>query len=209
MDLIVGGGTYGLRAARFSRGEGREARVFDPDPGCRVARFLAENPQPGIAWVCGEIPEAYRFFTVARPARVFPTAPVHVAARIIAVACGLHEREGGTGPVAGKIPGGFHAGQSGADLFLSFNPAGTCAPGCSSPVCCPVTGEDRPVPLYARLREWYPACIVIESVQLCPGLGAIRGEDLVAAISRCRGRAEVCIATACRCHGVVTVLAAR
>jgi len=209
MDLIVGGGTYGLLAARFCIEEGRPARVIDPDPGCRAARFLAEMPQLKIEMIRGEIPEACRSFFADRPARVFPTAPVHVAARMIAMSCRLQDCESSIGRFIAKVPEAVRGGQSGADAYFSFNPEGTCIPDCPSPACCPVTGEDRAVPLYTRLREWCPDAVILESVQQAPGLGAIRGTDLAAAIDRCRGRAEVFVGTACRCHGIVTALAKR
>jgi hypothetical protein len=211
MDLIVGGGSYGLRAVRLSLEMGRPARVFDPDPGCRVARFLAEeNPaRAGISISRGGIHEAYRFFVARRPEWVYPTAPVHVAARLIAKACHLHEWEGGIGPVVAKVPDNVRAGGSGADAYLSFNPAGTCICDCASPVTCPVTGEDRSVPLFVRLREWCPEAVILESVQRAPGLGAIRGTDLFSAIARCRNQHAAHVGTACRCHGIMTAFTAK
>lgn len=209
MNLIVGGGTYGLLAVRFCIRNGRSARVIDPNPGCRVARFLAEEPQPEIEFICGEIPVACHSFFAARPARVFPTAPVHVAARMIAFSCRLQDCESGIGRFIANVPEAVRAGKSGADAYFSFNLEGTCIPDCPSPECCPVTGEDRTLPLFARLREWCPDAVILESVQQAPGLGAIRGPDLAAAIDRCRGRAEVFVGTACRCHGIVTALCGR
>ena len=208
MDLIVGGGTYGLLAARFCIEEGRPARVIDPDPDCRVSGFLAEEPQPEIEIIFGEIPEACRCFAADRPARVFPTAPVHVAARMIAHTCSLHECGSSIGRFVAKVPENIRAGQSGADAYFSFNPEGTCIPDCPSPECCPVTGDDRTVPLFSRLRELCPDAVILESVQQAPGLGAIPGADLAAAIELCRSRAEVFVGTACRCHGIVTGLVA-
>jgi len=209
MDLIVGGGTYGLLAAQFCIKEGRSAKVIDPDPGCRAARFLAMEPQKEIEFICGEIPEACCSFSADRPARVFPTAPVHVAARMIAMSCRLQDCESSIGRFIAKVPEAVRAGKSGADAYFSFNPEGTCIPDCPSPECCPVTGEDRTIPLFARLREWCPDAVILESVQQAPGLGAICGTDLAAAIDRCRDRAEVFVGTACRCHGVVTALCDR
>lgn len=184
MDLIVGGGMYGLRAARCCLENGHSVCVFDPDPSCRVARFLAlEEPgTAGIAFIPGGVRQAYRFFVAHQPEWIFPTAPVHVVARLLAEACGLHEYARGIDPFIAHVPEGVRAGRSGADVFLSFNVSRTCIPEC--PSRCPVTGKDRPVLLYAQLREWCPEAVILESVQQAPGLGAIRGTDLSAAISR-------------------------
>lgn len=208
MDLIVGGGTYGLRAVRLLLERGRPARVFDPDPDCRVAQFLAHDDYAwaGISISRGGIHEAYRFFVSHRPEWIYPTAPVHVAARMIMKACHLHEWKSGIGPVITKIPGNTRAGGSGADAFFSYNPKGICIRDCDSPDTCPVTGEDRSVPLYVRFREWCPDIVVLESIQHAPGLGAIRGPDLFAAIGRCRDKPAAYVGTACRCHGIVTAL---
>ncbi|MDD1702840.1 MAG: hypothetical protein LUQ31_07690 [Methanoregula sp.] len=209
MDLIVGGGTHGLRAVRFCIASGRPARVFDPDPACRVARFLAGSDRAGaeIGLTRGGMHETYRFYVSHKPEWVFPTAPVHVAALLVGAACGMTGRTGDLAACTHGVPEKFCIGQSGADAYFSVNREGTCMPECPSPDCCPVTGEDRSVPLFVQLGDWCPGAAILESVQLAPGLGAIRGSDLRAVISRFRDQSSGCVGTACRCHGIVTALA--
>lgn len=205
MDLVVGGGKYGTAAAGYLRARGIPFVLVDPDPCCAAAHML-QGTGESFRFVPGGINEALRVFLSCSPDRVFPAAPVHVAAEMVSAASGLGECPGGISALLASIPTGLTAGTRGGSVFLSLNRDSTCLPECPSPELCPVTGEDRTFPLHEQLRRHLPDAFILESVQVAPGLGAVRGPDLMTVFKRCREMERATIATACRCHGVVTVL---
>ena len=82
-----------------------------------------------------------------------------------------------------------------------------CPDDCSEPQVCPITGEERQLPLFRILEE--ASCpvlpiLVVASQQLAPGVGGYSPTKLMElgdAVSRASG--PLMVATACRCHGVV------
>lgn len=72
MDIVVGGGKFGLKAVEYLLRERREFIVLDPNPECEVARVFNVPILKG----------AERLIEIAernKPESIFPTAPVHVA----------------------------------------------------------------------------------------------------------------------------------
>jgi len=205
MDLIVGGGKYGTAAAGYLRARGIPFILVDPDPCCAAAHTLQCTGESS-RFVPGGIGEALRVFLSCSPDRVFPAAPVHVAAEMVSAAFGLREYPGGISALLASISPRLPVGTRGGSVFLSLNRDSTCIPACPSPNLCPVTGEDRSFPLHEQLRRQLPDAFILESIQVAPGLGAVRGSDLMTVFERCREMERATIATACRCHGVVTVL---
>jgi hypothetical protein len=96
------------------------------------------------------------------------------------------------------------------ELYLSLAQH-LCPDDCQEPEVCPVSGEDRRVPLYERLAglpvdgfSWR----IIVSRQLAPGVGGYSPRRLTALARDLAGyQGKVLLATACRCHGVVHALA--
>ncbi|MEM4702614.1 MAG: hypothetical protein QXK77_04195, partial [Archaeoglobaceae archaeon] len=82
----------------------------------------------------------------------------------------------------------------------------TCIQNCSSPEICPVTKIKRPCPMYDLLSFACSEAHILISHQLAPGLGAIRGEDLLEVLEISRKVDKLIVATACKCHGVITAL---
>lgn len=203
-DLIVGGGQYGERAALYLLGKGRQFVVVDPDPECPAAAGAGET----CIAITGGPDAAFQAFMDYEPELVFPTAPVHVAAVLVCQADGFYEARDDVLGVLECFPRELVLGTRGGSVFISVNRHIPCIPECPSPDVCPVTGEDRSQPLYDRLRHLLPDACILESVQVAPGLGALRGSDLTALLEKCQGMQKVTLGTACRCHGVVTVLEA-
>lgn len=205
MDLVVGGGKFGAKAARILEAEGTPYIVVDPDPACMAAR-LPGGGHHCFRFIRGGLEEAYTAFLKYKPGRIFPTAPVHVAAGMVSVACGLVESAIGSTSLLPRVPPGLVVGTKGGSLLLSWNGSTRCPSECPEPDICPATGDARHVPLHALLREILPGAQILKSRQVIPGLGAIRGDDLEVLLAETGGRKSVVIGTACRCHGVVTVL---
>jgi hypothetical protein len=205
MDLVVGGGRYGEKAAKYLIAQEREFVIIDPDPDCRAA-LAAREAGYEDSLMQGRLDVAMQAFSDYSPEYVFPTAPVHVAAGLVCGSLGFVESTGEIQDLLAAIPPELVFYTKGGSVYLSLNRGNTCIPDCPSPDTCPVTGEDRTVPLHDILRRILPDAFILESVQLAPGLGALRGGDIAALLDRASGTKGVAVGTACRCHGVVTVL---
>ncbi|WP_052418792.1 hypothetical protein [Methanolacinia paynteri] len=231
MDLIIGGGTYGKLALEKIRDDGRLIVVIDEDPGCivqkefRLPEISGDDtlPEEGSVFIKGSVETAAGFVAGSSEnsgpgeymkARIFPTAPVHIAAGIISELCGFVPDPERAEAAAGSIPEELIAGKKDADIYCTLNKKEPCLPLCSSPKICPVTKERRDVPLWETLenclsgdrKPGLPASFVIESRQLCPGLGYIDYSDLTDVIKKACRKDSVLVGTACTCHGVVTAL---
>jgi hypothetical protein len=216
MDLIIGGGTYGSAAATALRRQGRDVIVLDTDPGCRAAGLsglpcfpagrLDEALCAGSALVVGGIPAALRIIETAHPERVVPTAPIHIAAALVREKLGFVPWQDGIDRILPALPADLIVCSGGGEVVCSYNRDGTCLPVCTAPAVCPVTRRERSVPLYDLLRSAIPDGIILESVQLGAGLGALAGDAVIALLAAAADRDEMLVGTACRCHGVVTAL---
>jgi hypothetical protein len=201
----VGGGRYGTKAARYLIARGISCVIVDPDPGCPAIDVIREMDN-GSFFVRGGLEEALRIFIRYRPVRVFPTAPLHVAAGLVSLAHGLRESPAGLQFLLSRFPPHLVQGMKGGSLYLSRNRDGLCIPDCPEPDTCPVTGGPRSIPLSSELRILLPEAHILESLQVAPGLGALRGGDVDALLALNTSREKVVVGTACRCHGVVTIL---
>jgi len=87
-----------------------------------------------------------------------------------------------------------------------------CPDDCPEPANrCTLTGKRRGTPLYRLLAETELRGFrvhVIRSRQLAPGLGGYRVRDLKELLGKVSeaGKGKWLVATACKCHGVVTAL---
>ncbi len=210
---IIGGGRFGgLAAERLARRKRPpELVIVDPDadrlaglkgPGrqCRAAdgiEFLAArlgpDPEPDAA-----------------PDWVVPALPLHLAAEW------LRRRLGPDGLRRHSLPGEWtealpnpFPGESG-DLYVSFADF-LCPDDCPEPAgFCTATGKPREGNLFDRLagldRPEFPVQVV-RSHQLAPGVGGLRPDRLLRLLRRVSKTPGLqAVATACRCHGVVTAL---
>jgi len=205
VDLVVGGGRYGTKAARYLFTRGIPCIIVDPDPGCLAIGIIREMDN-GSFFVHGGLEEAFRIFIQYRPVRVFPTAPVHVAAGLVSVAHRVRESPPGLQPLLSRIPPDLIQGTNGGSVYLSQNNGWLCIPDCPEPPTCPVTGEPRSIRLSSELKRLLPEAQVLESLQVAPGLGALRGSDVQVLLAMNTSREKIVVGTACRCHGVLTVL---
>jgi hypothetical protein len=204
---IIGGGTFGLRAARVLRkidsanrltiveknnavcgqlsGEGFEAVCMD---GIQyLERHLIDNQFPH--WIVPAIPlhVAYEWIGAKMPAR-HRIKDMNIPPDLVSV-------------LPNPIPG--ETGQ----LFISIADF-KCPPNCSEPDdICTYTGNPRPMILHQFLKSIQFkdfASVVIRSHQLAPGVGGYRPAALFDAFSQIRDmQAPVLLSTACSCHGVL------
>jgi hypothetical protein len=155
---------------------------------------------------------AKHFSHLAPSTFIVPAVPVHLAFEW------LRAYINGEGKVTQvPVPGSFglrlpHTWEgSGGSLLASYADF-RCPDDCSEPASrCTVTGKARGTPLYRLLAEAEPRGFrthVIRSRQLAPGVGAYRVEDLRELFGKVSetGKGKWLVATACKCHGVVTGL---
>ena len=207
--LILGAGKFGLLALRRLSRQDRAARfiLVDQEPEALAAARAPEFPEAQM--IEGEAVS----FLLAHPGSgsswdwLIPMVPLHLAYDWLI-----------SGPLAGKgwepyrVPeelGSLVAhsipGPEG-ELYLSMARR-HCPDDCPEPSVCPVTGEERHEPLFARLAEASRPelpILVVASEQLAPGVGGfspLRLMELAETVAKATG--PVLVATACRCHGVV------
>jgi hypothetical protein len=184
-------------------GRGHRLTVVDPrmDPAglpADVEPVAAE----GIDWL------ARNLCPDRAPRRIVPALPRHLAAEWIMATAGPPGWRRDRVPDAFDLPLVIDGPEG--EIYLSLADF-TCPEDCPEPgSICPHTGLPRGRDLFQRLRDLdrpdRPAVVVV-SRQLGPGLGGLRPDELLAARRRVSTAAgPVLVATACRCHGVVTAL---
>jgi hypothetical protein len=206
--LILGSGKFGrLALERLAREDAAAGFVVvDRDPG---ALALQLDGVPGRTAVQAD---AVTFLvqhlgTGGRWDWIIPMVPVHLAYEWLLagpLAGSAWQPAAVPESLAGLMPGARRGSQG--ELYLS-RARHLCPDDCAEPEVCPVTGEERDLPLYQELASLHLAGYeirVIPSRQLAPGVGGYspgRLLDLAWDMEAMEG--NVLIATACRCHGVI------
>ncbi|MEM4541017.1 MAG: hypothetical protein QXP46_05930 [Archaeoglobaceae archaeon] len=200
MDIVVGGGKFGIKAVEFLIKQHREFVVLDRNPECEVLKRFGA----GIELINEGAGKLYEIAQRVKPEWIFPTAPVHVAAEALkdlfepwneVIDC-----------ILSGIPQKLVVAVGYGGIVLSYNRDGICLENCNSPDVCPITKLKRPCPMFELIRFAYPKALVLISYQLAPGLGAIKGSEFIEVIEKAKESDRVVIATACKCHGVITAL---
>ncbi|MBS7288492.1 MAG: hypothetical protein KIH01_07035 [Candidatus Freyarchaeota archaeon] len=216
VNIVVGGGRFGCKAVEYLLRRSEPFIVIDEDRNCHVTeRFpllrigldavddidLSKN-----YLIEGGVESALIVVEKLKPKRVFPTAPIHVAALLVKEKYNMGEWREAVEFLTLRLPPSIVVSVGRATVVTSYNKNAMCQPACAAPDVCPVTGFRRPHPMYELLKMAAPEGVILRSYQLEPGLGALDGGELLKALEmRGRGR-KVVIGTACECHGVVTAL---
>lgn len=154
----------------------------------------------------GSVKFALNLIEKLKPKLVFPTAPIHVAASLVAEKYGMVEWEDAIKSLLLRIPSSVIVSAGRASIVTSYNKDVICQPACVAPGVCPITGMKKPYPMHELLRVAAPDGIILRSYQLEPDLGALDGGELLDALKTCGRSNKVIIGTACECHGVITAL---
>jgi hypothetical protein len=218
---FLGAGRFGLLALErlsfgrpdreflvVDRDERALARAVGPRRSCRLAEgvgFLAER----LGERCGS-PDAD---PTGPPSWIVPALPLHVAAEWC-----LHgqppdglRRLAPPPELASRVPNpvpGLHG-----DLYVSQADF-LCPDDCPEPRGrCTATGRPRGAALFdllGRLELPGHAWVVLRSRQLGRGVGGYRASELLSLRARvARATGPSLVATACRCHGVITAIGRR
>lgn len=213
MDIVVGGGKYGLEAVEYLLKHERDFVVVDVDENCLVQQKYgfevvdaSIEAKKGRLFVKGGIEEVLKLIEKLKPEYVFPTAPIHIAAALLSEKYGFEPWNEGVNCILPGLPAKIILSAGRGSVTVSYNRDRECVTRCRAPDVCPVTGVKKPAPMYEMLRFASPDGFVIQSHYLQPGLGALKGEDVLDLLSWASDKREVVVGTACRCHGVVTAL---
>lgn len=144
------------------------------------------------------------------PSWIVPAVPIHLAAEWCLDSLGPARVRRVAAPqgIEGCVPS-LMQGESG-DVYVSLATF-QCPDDCPEPAdYCTVTKEKRERNLFDVLREMQIpgyTMLVLRSHQLAPGVGGYKGKDLLSLRdSLLHSRGKVLVATACRCHGVLTAM---
>jgi hypothetical protein len=205
--LIIGGGRFGRISAEAMLGRfpGEEVEVVDEDE--RALAALADLPVQRVR--ADGVDYAVDHLTApGRPDWVIPCVPLHLAH------AWLLRRLPGAEPAsipeaaARRLPHPLPDGQGG---WLISHADFTCPDDCPEPAdICTHTGRPRPASLFRAIPDLWDGnqpVFVLRSRQLAPGVGGLKTEDLFDLLGVLQGRqGPAAVATACRCHGMVSGL---
>jgi hypothetical protein len=208
--IIIGAGHFGQRAAALMNSTPHTSLwIVDRDVtklkkiGNIGAKRIAEDGVHFLAKHCSNL---------APSTFIIPAVPVHLAFEWLKT---YREENGAVEQipvpksVALRLPHTWNGSEG--SMLVSY--AGfRCPEDCPEPANrCTVTGKKRGTPLYRLLAQLEPRGFgvhVIRSRQLAPGVGGYRVMDLkelVRKVSEGR-KGKWLVATACKCHGVVSAL---
>lgn len=198
MDIVVGGGKFGLKAVEFLRAKKRDFVVLDPSDDCEVAKTFKDN------FLKAEAKDLPKLVEKLRPEWIFPTAPIHVVAEAIKHRFKPWNEK--VNEILAGIPIKIVVSAGRGSIVVSYNRDEICIENCISPETCPVTKIKRPCPMFELIKFACSEAKVIVSHQLAPGIGAIKGEDFLMVLEEAKKAEKIVVATACKCHGVITAL---
>lgn len=143
------------------------------------------------------------------PAWIVPAVPVHTAYGWV-----KRQLTPGHEVVPVELPGIFTDGLPNTikkDAYTVYTSIADfiCPDNCPEPGdICTHTGKPRPYNLYERIEMICPVAflpVVIQSHQLAPGVGGLSPNALLDGLDKIKAAEQpVVLATACRCHGVIS-----
>jgi hypothetical protein len=204
---ILGGGTFGLRAAETLRRSDDLADILIVERRPERCRVLGRK---GFSVTCGDGPAflAQHLNGPARQLWVVAAAPVHVAFEWMRARLSQQARVRQMPvpeAIAHRLPNAIR-GRLG-EVYAS-NADFICPPHCrEAGRVCTATGLTRPRSMHTFIRS-LPVTnvkiLVIRSFQLAAGVGGLRPADLLSALDQARkSKRSILLATACRCHAVL------
>jgi hypothetical protein len=212
MNLIVGGGKYGCHAIEYLRQQKKQFLVVDTDPNClAVKRFklkTSERPR-SEGFINGGLPKVLELIDELKPEYVFPTAPVHIAAELVESKFDIVPWNEAINTILPKLPEVVVLQAGRGKLVVSFNRDNDCVEKCAMPEVCPSSQIKKPCTMTKLMRFASPEACIIVSHSMAPGMGALKGSELLKLFNWVKTKDKFIIATACDCHGVFTAFQKR
>jgi hypothetical protein len=204
---IIGMGRFGQHAVRYLSKKNSDARfvLVDQDEANLAP---AEGPDRRLVHANGVAYLEQHLQSDEPPDWIIPALPVHLAAQWC-LAKQKSTRFRAVGLPAGikrRLPNPMQAEHG--DLYTSHADF-RCPEDCAEPrKICTVTQKPRRRNMFDLIAQIsYPGFqpLVIRTLQLGPGIGGYRPVMLFKLLEQVRqAKSNLLIATACRCHGVVT-----
>jgi hypothetical protein len=207
MDVIIGGGKYGCRAVELLRSLCRDFIVVDADPNCQARnRFSLKSSESfcskGEYFMQGDLTKVLELVEDLNPSYIFPTAPVHIAADMAKLRFGLSPWLEIVNCILPLLPQSIvlHAGHG--SIVISFNRDYHCQEHCSMPETCPTSNVKKPCTMNRLMEYACPQAFLLVSHSVAPGIGALKGSELLKFFKWAEGKEKFVVGTTCDCHGV-------
>ncbi len=209
MDIIVGGGKYGCAAVEYLRQKKKDFAVVDTDMNClAVKRFKLKNfenaDSKGEGFINGGLPKVLELIDDLKPEYVFPTAPVHIAADLVKVKFNLIPWNEAINTILHRLPEVVVLQAGRGKLVVSFNRDHDCVEKCAMPQVCPSSEIEKPCTMTKLMKFASPEAFILISYSMAPGMGALKGSELLELFKWAKTKEKFIVATACDCHGVFT-----
>ncbi|MBT0159652.1 hypothetical protein G4O51_06675 [Candidatus Bathyarchaeota archaeon A05DMB-2] len=210
MNIIVGGGKYGCYAAEFLRHKMENFVVVDVDRDClAVKRFGIKasthtDISEGEHLVQGDLATVLSLIEKLKPEYVFPTAPVHIAADLAKIKFSLQPWNEAVNAILPRLPEVVVLQAGKGKLVVSFNRDNDCVEKCPMPEVCPSSQIRKPCTMTKLMRFASPEAFILISYSMAPGMGALKGSELLEFFNWAKTRERFIVGTACDCHGVFT-----
>jgi hypothetical protein len=211
MDIIVGGGKYGCIAVEYLRKNRRGFVLVDKDPNCLATKRFRLKPSAQIGtageyFIHGGIATVLELIERLKPEYVFPTAPIHIAAELAKSKFELARWDEVIAHILANLPPSVVLQAGSGNLIVSYNRDKDCLKKCEAPEVCPATHKRKPCTMDKLMKFAYPEGIILVSYQLAPGMGALKGSELLEFFAQVEKKDKFVVATACDCHGFFTAL---
>jgi hypothetical protein len=211
IDIVVGGGKYGSAAVEYLRRNKRGFVLVDRDPNCHAVKKYKLKPAghietEGEQFREGGIPRVLELIEQLKPKYVFPTAPIHIAAELVKCKFKLAPWEDVIDCILANLPASVVLNVGRGNLIVSYNRDKDCLEKCEAPEVCPSTQKRKPCAMDKLMKFAYPEGFVLVSYQLVPGMGALKGSELLEFFAQAEKKGKFVVATACNCHGFFTAL---
>lgn len=172
-----------------------------------MKRFqLSSTPNAGLdgeAFVEGDLLSVLELIQTLKPEYIFPTAPVHVAADLVTLKYNLMPWPEAITTILTRLPPVTVLKAEKGKLVASFNRGYQCVEKCSMPKVCPSSGISKPCTMTELFRFACPEAFILVSYSMAPGMGALRGEEVLSFLESVKSKDKFAVATVCDCHGVL------
>jgi len=180
----------------------------DTNPSCLAAKRyeLKSSSKDDVDefFVQGDLSTSLSLIFKLKPEYVFPTAPVHIAAELARIRFKLAPWEEAINCILPNLPPVVVLQAGRGNLVVSYNRDKTCIEQCSAPEVCPSSKIRKPCSMERLMRFACPESYIVISYQVSPGMGALRGSDILDFFEWAENKERFVLATACDCHGVFT-----